>query len=188
MAASTPYLKISGVVFDPVNPSLLPNNAIYVDQVSKDLSTKGDGGGTGAIAGSGGGSASFSKTMQNLSGATIPLGRPVAKKPDGSIAEAEAVKTGDTVVIGVALAAIANSDTGAVALIGQNVAGAVAGLGFAPGDPVYLADGGGYTNDAASLNSSNDVILRFGYADCAEGTASNLATDLIIFPEVVSTP
>jgi hypothetical protein len=74
-----------------------------------------------------------------------------------------------------------------VQLVGQNVAGALTtSSGFAPGDELYLNEGGGYTNDPGTFTGENDSIIKIGIADCAEGAASETVTDLILFPQVIA--
>lgn len=184
---TTPFIKCSGIVFDPVQPGVLPTNAIYADSVTQALSSKG---GTGVSAPIGPASTSsssvMSKIMHNLSGFPIPKNTPVAKEADGSIAPADAAVNANKTVIGTTQELILNNAQGSVALVGQNVPGALTGLGFTPGDSVYLAVGGGYTTDVSTLMTTADTITRMGYADCAGGVASTTVVDLILFPEVVS--
>ena len=128
------------------------------------------------------------KTMQNLTGQTIAARTPVAKLADGSIIEADSDGANQQTVIGITLEDIDDEATGRVALIGPNVVNAVLGLGFAPADEVFLSKTGGYTNNAGSLTPGVDSIVRLGFADCASGEASETATDLIMFAEVILRP
>jgi len=135
------------------------------------------------------GAALFTKTMQNLSGATIPAGYPVSKKPDGSIIASDSDGPGGLQnYIGISLAIILNGAQGVVIVVGPNIAGAITGLGFAPGDEVLIAENGGYTNDPNSFTDANDSIIKVGVADCASGAASPTATDIIMFSEVIIRP
>lgn len=134
-------------------------------------------------------SSSFVKPMQNTSVASITALRPVSKAPDGGIIASDSDGATSQIIIGVALENIGVGALGNVMLIGPNVAGAVNGLGFTPGDKVFVSEsGGGYTNDYASFTGGDDTIVRIGYADCAAGAASATATDLIMFSEVVLRP
>lgn len=137
-----------------------------------------------------GGSNLLSKQMQNLSGVTIPAGVPIAKMPNGSIARADSDGAGGLQnFIGISGASIADATQGAVILVGANLAGVITGLGFAPGQDIYLSESGGYTNTPATAFSNNDdSIIKIGVADCAAGAASSTATDLIMFPTVEVRP
>jgi hypothetical protein len=45
-----------------------------------------------------------------------------------------------------------------------------------------------FINSVGSLTGDDDSIIKVGIADCAAGTASGTATDLIVFPEVILRP
>lgn len=135
-----------------------------------------------------GASNGLAKLMQNTSGVVIPANSPIAKTADGGIALAEANEVGDEILIGTSTAMIAIGAQATVLLVGPNIPGVLTGLGFAPGDPVYLNEAGSYTNDASTLDPTSESVIRLGYADCAAGAASTVVTDLIIFPEVIARP
>lgn len=128
------------------------------------------------------------KEMENKSGQTIAAGQPVSKKADGSIILGDSDLAGAQTFIGVTLQEILNDAIGTVALVGPNIIGAIAGLGYAPGDDVFVSETGGYTNDPNSFTGSNDTITRVGFADCAAGSASSTATDLILFSDIIVSP
>lgn len=132
--------------------------------------------------------ATLLKTMQNLSGSTIPAGAPVAKLANGGIIAADSDGATTQNFVGIAVAAIVNNAQGQVAVTGQNIAGAITGLGFAPGQEIYLSQSGGYTNDIESFTDDDDSIIKIGIADCSAGAASATATDIIMFPEVLIRP
>lgn len=181
-------MHVDAIVFTPRAGSTAPNASLFMDsEAANALSTKSPGGSLEAIGG-GGSENLLLKQMQNLSGVSIPVNTPIAKKPDGSIIAADSDGADTQVIIGVAAAIIADSAMGNVSLIGPNVAGALTGLGFAPGDAIYLGKTGGYTNDLNTLVVGTDSYIRIGYADCAAGAASNVATDLIMFGEVLARP
>ena len=138
--------------------------------------------------GGGGGSASIEKTMESSHTSAIPINTPVSKKTDGTIVPADSDAADGQVFIGITSEEIASGSQGIVKLVGQNITGALTGLGFAVGDDVYLAETGGYTNDPNSFTGDDDSIIRIGVADCSEGTASSTANDLIMFPEVLIRP
>ena len=135
----------------------------------------------------GGGSGS-TKVMVNNSGVTIPALSAVSKRGDGGIMRADSDATGAKVYIGFAMSAIANSASGTIQLVGPNFAGVVTGLGFSPGDTVYISESAGLTNDPNSFTNSDDVFQRVGIADCAAGVATAVAVDLISSPDLLAVP
>lgn len=185
MAGEFAQIKASAVAMVPVAPGSVPNNSIYSDNtLAGAFSSKTPGGSTVPVVAAG--NDLLIKQKQNLSGELIPSGKPVALMIDGSIARADSDTPSVAVFIGIALEDIADGEMGNVLLIGPNVAGAVTGHGFAPRDPVFLAEDRTYTNSLASFTGDNDRILRVGYADCAPGAASGTATDLIVSYEIIS--
>lgn len=181
-------IQVGYVAYIPRAAAAVPNGAMFLDSAASNAPTvKGTGGSSTAI-GATSSADILVKSMQNKSGVTIAANTMVAKKTDGSIVAADSDGVGTQVVVGIATAAILDNATGNVSLIGPNVVGAIAGLGFAPGDAIYLGETGGYINDLAQLTGSNDSIIRVGYADCAAGAASATATDLIMFAEVLARP
>ena len=159
---------------------------MYLDSAGGNAATVKGTGGSSTPIGATSSSDLLIKSKQNKSGVTIAANKPVALMPGGGIIAADSDGAGAQVVIGITLAAILDDALGNVSLVGPGVVGCVAGLGFAPGDAVYLSETGGYTNDLNSLTGGNDSIIRIGYADCAAGAASVTATDLILFSEVLS--
>lgn len=185
MAGELAQLQTTAVLMVPIDPATLPNNALCSDSTQGGaLSNKTPGGATVQMVTAG--PEWLVKQKQNLSGETIPSGAPVALMPNGSIARADSDTPTVSLFIGIALEDILDNATGRVLCIGPNVAGAVTGKGFAPGDPVFLAEDRSYTNTLASFTDSNDRIMKVGYADCAPGAASSTATDLIVSYELVS--
>lgn len=180
-------MKVSALVFDPIPAASAPANSLYSDSGNAGTFTNKAPGGTPVPVGESVASALI-KVMQNLSGATILAGKPVSKKSDGSIVAGDSDAADGQQLIGISLEEILDTETGNVALFGQNIPNAVSGLGFAPGDEVYLSETGGYTNDHGSFTGDNDSIFKIGIADCPAGNASGTATDLILFPEVLSRP
>jgi len=137
--------------------------------------------------GSGGGG-SLTKSMQNKSGATIDAGKPVSKKADGSIVPADSDSADGQTFVGITVDSIADDATGDVYLVGQNIPGALTGLGFTPGQDIFISESTGFTNNPDSFSGGDDTITRVGIADCAAGAASDTVTDLIIFAEIQVTP
>lgn len=116
--------------------------------------------------------------------------QPLCKAPDGKGYKSESDGTNRQNVHGIALEA--SSGDGSiieVALISYNLVGAITGLGFAPGDKIFIGETpGSFVNDISGFTGSNDSILWVGWADCAEGIASSQATDLIYDFEVIARP
>ncbi|NBW99352.1 hypothetical protein EBR03_07245 [bacterium] len=119
----------------------------------------------------------------------ISLKKPVSKRADGKIQQADSDAAAGQSVVGISLdTAAVNGDIIPVLLFGANIENALIGLGYAPGDEIYLSESAGYTNNPASFTGSDDSIIKIGVADCAAAIASASATDLIIFPEIVVRP
>lgn len=127
------------------------------------------------------------KVMVSAHSAIIPAGKPVAQTASGILpADTDAVL--NKKYIGITMESIAIGGMGRVLLAGsKNVPGVLTGLGFAPGDDIYVGETPGtYTNDISAFSGFDDDIIRIGIADSAEGTASAMATDLILMTDVVS--
>jgi hypothetical protein len=180
-------MRVDGLILNPVPASSAGDGEMYNDQDSTQISVKGSGSDTTPIGPSGSSSSPLIKVMENLSGGDIPAGSDVCKRPDGSIAMASSDTPGFENVIGIANVDIPNAATGAVGLLGPNFPAVLTGLGFTPGDIVYMAESSGqYTNDLTTFTNS-DRIVQVGIADCAAGTASTTVTDLlgVLVSEVV---
>lgn len=129
------------------------------------------------------------KLMVNNSGATIAINKPVSIAADGSIVLADSDSVDGQEPIGITLAAINNASAGLVALFGRNMPGALTGLGFAPGDDIFIDEvAGGYTNTTSGFVGDNDSVVRIGIAAAANGITSVNATDLIMIREVLIRP
>jgi hypothetical protein len=142
------------------------------------------------IPGGGGGTGQFLKQMQNNTGSPIAAGVPVSKKSDGSIVPADSDAADGQAYCGVTSEVIAASGgLGDVAVVGQNIVGAITALGFTPGTDVFLSETAGtYTDNPASFTGGDDSIIKVGLADCSAGVASATANDLIMFTEVLLRP
>lgn len=129
------------------------------------------------------------KIKQMVSGhvATLTAGTPASQGADGKVYPADADGASGRKYIGIIAADILVGGTGPVLLTGLNVPGVLTGLGFAPGDDIYIGEiPGTYTNNPGAFSGLDDDIVRVGIASCATGVASALATDLIMFNDVVA--
>ena len=70
-------------------------------------------------------------------------------------------------------------------MIGPNLVDALDGLGFVPGEDIYLNEFGTYTNDPNDVPIGQDLV-KVGIADCESASASSTAKDLIAFTEIVA--
>lgn len=187
----TTYAKIrTGVlVLDPQAPDDAPDGSVYLDSENSNALTTKTTSGSHVQVGASSSDDIMIKTMENLSGFDLAKGDPVAKKPDGSIVLADADGLNAQIVVGTCAEAILNGTQGRVALVGPNVANALLGRGFQPGQEAYLTATGTYTANPGTLDpTDDDSVVRMGVADCPAGAASTPATDLIMFSEVVARP
>lgn len=181
-------IKVGFVELVPRAAAAVPNGALFLDSSGGNAPTAKNTGGSSVPIGEVAASDVLIKTWQNLSGVTIVAGKTSCKLASGSAALADADAVGRQVWLAVALDTVANTAQGRFALVGPNVAGALAGLGFAPGEAVYQGKTAGGYAALSTLNPLTDAIIRVGYADCAAGVASATAVDLIMFAEVISRP
>jgi len=179
-------MKTTALILDPISPAQAPAGSIYLDQsAGNTLSTKSTGGSEEPIGSVPTSSNIFFKQME--AAGVIAVNRPVAKLANGKIVQADS--DGEQNIIGYSLAAAsADGDLINVLTLGANLANAIQGLGFTPGEEIFLDESGGYTNDPDTFSGNDDSIIKVGVADCAAGVASGVATDLICFAEVVARP
>lgn len=182
-------MQTSYLVLDPAPASGAPNGALFNDTGSGNALTNKSMGGSVVPIGASSSSDIFIKQKQNLSGVTIPIGKRVSLRTDGSICLSDNDDPLARRSIGLSIEEIADSAMGNVLLDGPSATGAVLGLGFAPGDNILLDSvPGGLTNNMSSFDPETDEIMQVGIADCAAGAASGVATDLIMVTAVVSSP
>jgi hypothetical protein len=182
-------IKARSVVLEPSTPADAPNGSVFIDSSNLNtLSTKTTSGLVVPIQDVGAATTSlFIKQME--ADDAIPVRTPVSKLPSGKIIAADADAILGQKFIGYSLAAAAAAgEIINVLTVGANVDGAIAGLGFTPGDDVYLSPVGGYTNNPADLSDLSNSVVKVGVADCPAGAASSVATDLIVFAEVIARP
>lgn len=121
-----------------------------------------------------------------ISGAAYGAQVPLSKLPNGKAVAADA-DTNASDHIGYSVDASTGADQAhSVILIGPNLPNALVGMGFTPGDIIYLDKvAGQYINDTSGFGPS-DNIVQLGIADCGDGLASATATDLISNNQPVS--
>jgi hypothetical protein len=183
----TTYAKIrtNAVVFNPVSTDTTPNT-LFANNSGTLSSTDGSGG-TAPITRSADAAYGI-KLMQAHE--TIRVGKTVSKRSDGTIVEAESDVAGRQQPVGIALVAFASAgDQGNVLLFAPNAPGVLTGLGFTPGDDIYVGETtGGYVNDITPFTGNDDSLIKVGVADCAAGAASGVVTDLIMITLVIARP
>jgi hypothetical protein len=181
------YAKVrtDAVIFNPSAVSEMPNNSLFVDQSTGILKTKSS---TGIVTDLTGSANIFAKEMQ--SAAAIRVGKPVSKRSDGRIEEAESDSIHGQMPIGFATVAFSGpNQIGTVFLVGPNLSGLVTGMGFAPGEEIYIGEtSGGLTNSIANFSGNDDSYIRLGIADCTAGIASSTANDLILSMQIIARP
>lgn len=183
------YAKIrtDAVLFNPINPAGLENNSLLADFNDNNLlKTKDNSGNLQLIQSP---LTLFTKVMQSGFVGTILAGTPVSKTSSGKIIPADSDAIGGQEPIGITLVIFnALDDIGTIHLFAPNVQGVLSLLGFVPGEEIFLGEAGGYTNNPNAFTGDNDSIIRIGIADCPSGTASVLATDLLINTQIILRP
>lgn len=173
--------RSDAVILNPIADPSMPNT-LFVNEADGKMSTN-----TGSTAPISTGASYSIKKMQ--AGETILAGKPVSKRADGKILAADSDGLGRQQVIGVSLDSIPTDTLGDVLLFAPNAPGVLAGLGFVPGQEIFIGEAtGGYVDDITPFTGGNDSIVKVGVADCAEGVASAEATDLILISQVIARP
>lgn len=172
------------LVLTPTNPLNVPSGSVFIDETNANaMSLKDTTGSVGQITSTTAANL-FIKQMQATG--IIVKHRPVSKMASGLVIAADSDLAGGQQVIGFALDNANDGDLFNVLCTGPNLIDALTGLGYTPGQDIFLSeDGLGFTNDPNSFTGDNDSIIRVGIADCAAGTASSTATDLIAFAQVI---
>lgn len=179
-------IRVKALIMEPITAAEAPVGSLYLDADNSNAPTIKSSGGVPAPINSAD-TSMFLKQMQ--AGGPIPNRVPVSKRPDGKIIEADSDAVNAQNFIGFSMqVASANGDLINVLTVGANIENAILGLGFVPGDEIYLSENMGYTNDPASFTGNNDSIIKVGIADCSAGIASSTAKDLIAFSAVVARP
>lgn len=182
-------IRTGAVVFDPQVPGVIPDGSLYLDSTNSNVLTTKTVGGSEQPIGTSSSADIMIKEKENKTGVTIAISKRVSIKSDGSICLADNDDPVARQSFGLTLESIDHLATGRILLDGPNAVGAIAGLGFTPGQPIMLSSTPGVlTNDLSSFDPETDVIMKVGIADCAAGVASATASDLIMVTDVISTP
>ena len=184
---SIPF-KSQYLIVGPLPQGDVPNNSLFADSTNLDAFSIRDSSGTVSVLATSSGGNPFIKTMQ--SDGVFSVNMPVVKLPNGRVVLADSNSSTAGSFCGYALvASTAPGQAITILCCGNNIAGALTDLGFAPGDLIYINENGGYTNDPSTFTGDNDTIVRVGIADCPGGAVgSPVATDLIAFHEFVASP
>ena len=183
----TQPFKSAYIILEPQAPASVPANALFIDSTNANaLSFKNASSITQPVEPQTGTNL-FTKQMQ--AGEAFPVNTPLSKRSDGKVVGGDSDGPNGQKIIAYALEASAGDGSLVnVLCLGANLVNAITGLGFAPGDNVFMGENGEYINDINNLTGGNDSIIRVGIADCSSGTASATANDLIVATEVVSRP
>jgi len=177
-------VKAKYVLLEPVDSSEVPPNSVFVESGTNQMNTKTSLGVPVPIVGDV--TSYFVKQMEAEN--VFPQHTPLAKKSNGKVVPDDSDAPGQAFIGYAQQESVSGGSLIDVLLVGPNVEGAISGLGFVPGQQIYLSPvAGGYTNDASSLGD-DDKIVKVGIADCAAGTASGAAVDLISFAEKLVEP
>lgn len=182
-------IRSNATMMEPTTPSRAQVGSIFIDSTNSNALSFKNISGLVSVIGSVSSDNVLVKSKKNNTGSTIANRTPVALLTDGSISPADSDGLNIQVVIGVTIEEITSGSYGKVMLNGPNAAGALTGLGFAPGDAIMLsATPGQLTNTQVGMDPLTQTIMKVGVADCASGAQSSNATDLIMEAEVISRP
>lgn len=181
------FVKAKAVILQPTPPGQVPNGCLFIDSTNLNITTIKNVSGLLIPVNTSVDGSILIKQVQ--SGGAIGNMRPVSKMNNGKAIEADSDSASGQAHVGYALEDVSGSNIFFNMLCaGPNLAGAVNGLGFIPGDDVYLNVSGGYTNNPALLNGAVDSFIKVGVADCEAGVASGVAKDLIAYTQVLTRP
>jgi hypothetical protein len=178
-------VKATFVQLIPTVASLVPSGSVFLDSANANASSIKNTSGVVVVINNASAATNLVTKIMQAAG-IYAVNTPVSKRADGQIEIADSNAPSGQDLIGVMLqASNAPGDLVQVLLVGANMENALSGLGFNVGDEIYVSDEGGYTNDPSTLTNM-DSIIKIGIADCGAGGATSVATDLILFPDVVS--
>lgn len=178
--------KLKFIQMEPVTSLEVPNGALFIDSANFNSITYKNPSGINTSLTETTAESLLIKQMQSGE-ASIDRYAPVAKAASGKVFQAES--DGEQAFVGFALEAVSGVDQlFNVLLVGVNLESAVSGLGFIPGQDVLIGENGEYVNSVSGFSNLDDSIIKVGVADCAAGVASPVATDLIVFSDVIARP
>jgi hypothetical protein len=182
---SIPF-KCQYVIETPTPASAVPANSLFVNSSNLDIFSVRNSGGIVSELATSVSTNPFIKSMQ--SGGLFPINVPLTKLPNGTVVLADSNSAGAGSFCGYSTEpSLVIGQEVVIMCCGPNITSALSGLGFAPGDMIYINENGGYTNDPSTFTGDNDTLVRVGLADCAGGPlASPIADDLITFHEYVA--
>jgi hypothetical protein len=176
-------MRTGTIIFDAINDPVL-NNTLFFNITTNKLSVND---GITSVVSTSATQNFIVKTMQAFD--AVRAGRPVSKRADGKIMEADTDVIGASQPIGISLVPLGMNEIGNILLFGPNATGVLNGLGFIPGDEIFIGETtGGYVKDITTFSGNDDSIIRIGIADCAAGAASTMATDLILMSTIIARP
>jgi hypothetical protein len=184
------YPPVAGKLWsDPVDASIIPNADIAQDIGSNSRRVKETHSQTvfanDLVLVNSTGNIKPTKIMISGHPAEIPALTPISKYSDGKIYPTDSDSITGKAYIGITLEAIPIGGSGKVLLTGHNIPNCLSGLGFISGDDIFIGETpGSFTNDPSTFSGLDDDLIRVGIADCAESTASGIATDLIMLTDV----
>jgi hypothetical protein len=129
---------------------------------------------------------SLRKLVKNMTGDTIPAYSCLTWLPDGTVDLADANISSKSLFAGIAESDIADGAYG-FAIKEGNVANALALLGAAPGDLIYIGENPGELT-LTPPTGLTDTIFKIGKAEPPDGLAQPGAIDLYLEPEIISSP
>ncbi|MGZ3773044.1 MAG: hypothetical protein ACXVCY_04660 [Pseudobdellovibrionaceae bacterium] len=173
-------IKSKFILLTPTTEGEVPAGSLFLHQDTNVMNYKSSVGDVSQVS-----SSAISMLVKKMQCETaITAMRPVSKLANGKITFSDSDNSAN--IVGFALSNGNIGDIIDVLCIGANLIDAIAGLGYAVGDTVYMSeDGNGYTNNPSSFTGNNDSIVKIGIADCKAGLASTVATDLILFPQII---
>lgn len=182
-------IKTSAIILVPIPAAQAPANSIFSNSGDSNAFTNKTFSSESIPVGAVSSADAFAKRARNMTGEELPANVPVSRASDGSVVRADSDAAQGQRPIGVTLEVIADGDYGLVGLVGRNLAGALAGFEFTPGQDLYVSeDGNGYTADPDSFTGGDDSLILIGIADCASDEMGTDAPDLILLRQILVRP
>lgn len=184
-------LRTEAVVMHPIDPATNPPPAgsMFIDSTNNNaISTQSTTQNTPPAAVNTAATNVFKKLKKSVHTAIIPAKTPISLTPSGGIVPADSDAAQGQQPIGFTDASVNPNEFVSCTLYGPNCEGALSGLGFSAGDELYLGETGGYATNPGAFSGMNDSIIVIGVADCGGNDINTVATDLIVFRNVVARP